>query len=53
MCAWSRAVEFEGEWLTFEEYLRRRFGIQTSHGISPSENAKLRERLAEEQRQPR
>ena len=51
MCAWSRSVEFEGEWLTFEEYLRRRFGIQVSHGMSPSENAKLREQLAAEQRQ--
>jgi hypothetical protein len=35
MCAWSRTVEFEGQWLTFEEYLKGRFGLYTTHGISP------------------
>lgn len=35
MCAWSRTIQFEGEWLSFEHYLERRFGLQTSHGIRP------------------
>ncbi len=35
LCAWSRSVEYEGEWISFEEYLRRRFDISTTHGISP------------------
>lgn len=35
MCAWSRTIQFEGEWLTFEQYLERRFGLQTSHGVRP------------------
>ncbi len=37
VCAWSRTVEYQGEWLSFEEYLRRRFNLNTSHGISPEE----------------
>ncbi|MBA2432159.1 MAG: hypothetical protein H0V56_08595 [Chthoniobacterales bacterium] len=29
-------VEYEGEWLSFENYLKRRFNISTSHGMSPA-----------------
>lgn len=35
LCAWSRSVEYEGEWITFEEYLRRKFNISATHSISP------------------
>jgi CHASE3 domain sensor protein len=42
MCAWSSTVEFQGEWISFDEYLRRRFKIDTTHGISPIEAEKLR-----------
>ncbi len=35
LCAWTRSVEYEGEWISFEEYLRRKFDISTTHGISP------------------
>lgn len=37
ICAWSRTIEYKGEWISFEKYLERRFGINTSHGISPEE----------------
>ncbi len=40
VCAWSRTVEYKGEWLSFEEYLKRRFNLDTSHGISPAEAKK-------------
>ena len=40
ICAWSRTVEYQGEWLSFEEYLKRRFNISTTHGISPTEQQK-------------
>ena len=40
VCAWSRTVEYKGEWLSFEEYLKRRFDLDTSHGISPAEAQK-------------
>jgi len=40
MCAWSRTLEYRGEWISFEEYLKRRFNLDTSHGISPAEAEK-------------
>ena len=50
MCATSRTIEYGGEWLSFEEYLKRRFNIETSHGMSPSEFERLRmERTGERQ----
>lgn len=42
MCASSRTIEYQGEWLSFEEYLERRFNIRTSHGMSPAEFERLR-----------
>jgi CHASE3 domain sensor protein len=41
VCAWSRRVEHEGQWLSFEEYLKRRFNIGTTHTISPDEVDRL------------
>ncbi len=41
VCAWSKTVEYEGEWVSFETYLSRRFGFSISHGISPAEAAKM------------
>lgn len=40
ICAWTHTVEYEGEWLTFDQFLRRRFGIKTSHGMSPQQASK-------------
>ena len=42
MCASSRTIEYGGEWLSFEEYLKRRFNIGTSHDMSPAEFERLR-----------
>lgn len=41
MCAWSRTVEYQGEWISFEKYLKRRFNLDTSHGVSPAEAEKI------------
>jgi len=41
VCAWSRTVEYQGEWISFEAYLQRRFNIDTTHGISPDAAEKL------------
>jgi hypothetical protein len=45
LCAWTRSVEYEGEWISFEEYLRRRFNLSATHGISPEAIAKLEAEL--------
>lgn len=36
LCAWTRTVRYEGEWISVEAYLERRYGVITSHGISPA-----------------
>lgn len=36
LCAWTRTVRYEGEWISVEDYLERRYGVRTSHGISPA-----------------
>jgi hypothetical protein len=41
MCAGSRTIEYQGEWISFEQYLKRRFNIETSHGISDVELRKI------------
>ena len=51
ICAWSRTVEYQGEWISFEEYLLRRFNINTSHGISPAEREKIFKDLESRDRQ--
>lgn len=45
LCAWTRTVQFEGQWLTFEEYLERRFGLRTSHGMRPDQVEQFRTEL--------
>jgi CHASE3 domain sensor protein len=47
LCAWTRSVEYEGEWISFEEYLRRRFNLSTTHGISPEAIGKIEAELEE------
>lgn len=36
LCAWTRTIRYEGEWISVETYLERRYGVLTSHGISPA-----------------
>jgi CHASE3 domain sensor protein len=43
MCAWSKRVQYEGEWIPLEDYMRRRFGVRISHGISQEEYDKWAE----------
>ena len=46
MCAWTRTVEYQGEWISFEEYLKRRFNMETTHGMSPEEAQRQFDELA-------
>lgn len=34
VCAWTQRVQWEGRWITFEEYLAKRFNLHCTHGIS-------------------
>jgi CHASE3 domain sensor protein len=37
LCAWSKRVQYKDQWIPLEEYMRKRFGIRISHGISQEE----------------
>ena len=52
VCAWSRTIEYEGQWISIEQYLKRRFNIDTSHGISPAEAQKALSTPENPDRQP-
>jgi CHASE3 domain sensor protein len=57
LCAWTRSVEYEGEWISFEEYLRRKFNLSATHSISPDALSQIQVGLddpqkAEEQIKP-
>jgi CHASE3 domain sensor protein len=41
MCAWTRQIRHEGEWVSTEEYLFRRFGLNITHGISDAAARRL------------
>lgn len=43
VCAWTKRLELDGEWLDVETYLQRRFGIQVTHGISGAALAEQRD----------
>jgi methyl-accepting chemotaxis protein len=45
LCAWSKTVQDGDEWVSFEEYLHRRFGLRVTHGLSPSQLEKLAQEL--------
>jgi CHASE3 domain sensor protein len=41
VCAWTRRVKYQGAWVSFEEYLRARFNLRFTHGISEEAAKKL------------
>jgi DNA-binding NtrC family response regulator len=43
MCAWTKAVKTNGDWIQVEKYLKDEFNITVSHGISPAARKKLRQ----------
>lgn len=46
-CSWTQTILHEGEWLTFEQYLKCRFGVQLSHGICPQALEKIERGMRE------
>jgi CHASE3 domain sensor protein len=50
LCAWTRSVEYEGEWISFEEYLRRKFNLSATHSISPDALSQIQVGLEEPQK---
>lgn len=42
VCAWTKTIQHEGRWVSFEEYLKQRFGISVTHSMSRAAYDKLR-----------
>lgn len=45
VCAWTRRVQWQGRWITFEEYLAKRFNLHVTHGISDDAARQLSEEI--------
>jgi hypothetical protein len=41
LCVWTRTIQYDGEWLTFEEHRRRRIDWETPPGIRPNQAGKI------------
>jgi CHASE3 domain sensor protein len=52
ICAWSKLIEYEGEWISVEDYLMRRFKIEVTHGMSEVEAKKMMQMIESEKQQP-
>lgn len=49
VCAWSKKIKMDGQWMSLEDFLRKRFGVKVSHGIAEEELMRQIELLAAEQ----
>lgn len=47
VCAWTKRVKFNGAWVSFEDYLKARFNLQFTHGISEEAVTKLESEKAD------
>jgi CHASE3 domain sensor protein len=47
VCAWTGQVKYEGQWIRLEEYLKRRFGLSVSHGLSKEAATKMAAEIQE------
>jgi CHASE3 domain sensor protein len=52
VCAWTGQVQFEGEWIRLEDYLKRRFGVAVSHGLSKEAAEKMIQEIQQVKAQP-
>jgi CHASE3 domain sensor protein len=53
VCAWTGQVQFEGEWIRLEDYLKRRFNISVSHGLSKEAAGKMIQEIRQSSAPPK
>jgi CHASE3 domain sensor protein len=51
ICAWTGQVKLEGQWVPMEEYLKKRFGLSISHGLSQQAAEKMAQEIKGSRRQ--
>jgi low affinity Fe/Cu permease len=44
ICSWTNRIRSEGRWMRFEEFMKRNFQMEFTHGISADAAERLRER---------
>lgn len=47
VCAWTKRIKIDGEWMTPEQFLSTRLGLKLSHGISPEALRQMQDKSAE------
>jgi PAS domain S-box-containing protein len=45
ICAWTGQVQSEGNWVRLEEFLKQRFGIHVTHGMSEDASRRVMEQM--------
>lgn len=50
VCAWSRKIQVDGEWVSFEEFLVDKLGVSITHGIDPDAKQRLLGEMDRKQR---
>jgi len=45
VCAWTHRVRWQGKWISFEEYLQKRFNLHFTHGISDEAAQQMRQEI--------
>ena len=46
VCSWCRKINYQGEWMPLEEFMRQGFDTPTTHGICKDCLARQQEQLA-------
>ena len=41
VCAWTGQVQYQGQWLRLDEYLKKQFGVSVSHSLSQEAAEKM------------
>jgi CHASE3 domain sensor protein len=47
VCAWTGQVRHEGQWIRLDQYLKQRFGLSVSHGLSAEAAEKMKREIEE------
>lgn len=45
MCAWTKRLYHAGQWVSIEAFLRSRYGLQVTHGMSDEARVRLQQEL--------
>ncbi len=47
VCAWTGQVQYQGQWLRLDEYLKKQFGVSVSHSLSQDAAEKMMREIEE------